>query len=145
MIAVDTNVLVYAHKRDSPWFEQAYSIVSQLVQSPDRWAIAWPCVHEFLAVVTNPRIYRPASTVDEALRQVGYWIESPSLRLIGELEGHWAELAGILKAAKVHGPAIHDARIAAICIEHGVREFWTADRDFSRFPSLKTVNPLVRR
>jgi predicted nucleic acid-binding protein len=70
-------------------------------------------------------------------------MQSPSMRMIGESPVHWAELKAILAAGKIRGPAVHDARIAAICLGHGVREFWTADRDFSRFPSLKTVNPLV--
>jgi len=47
--------------------------------------------------------------------------------------------------AKLSGPRIHDARIAALCLHHGVRELWTADRDFSLFPKLKTRNPLVKR
>jgi predicted nucleic acid-binding protein len=38
---------------------------------------------------------------------------------------------------------VHDARIAALCLQHGVRELWSADRDFNRFPALRTRNPLV--
>lgn len=40
------------------------------------------------------------------------------------------------------GPMIHDARIAAICLSHGVKKLWTCDRDFARFPSLRHENPL---
>jgi len=40
---------------------------------------------------------------------------------------------------------IHDARIAAICLENGVVELWSADRDLGRFAGLKVVNPLVKR
>ena len=43
----------------------------------------------------------------------------------------------------ISGAAIHDARIAAICLDHGVDELWTCDRDFSRFPDLRTRNPLI--
>jgi uncharacterized protein len=71
-------------------------------------------------------------------------MESPSLRLVGELQDHWMELTRLLAAAKIHGGAVHDARIATICVEHGIRELWTADRDFQRFPGVRTVNPLVR-
>jgi hypothetical protein len=42
-------------------------------------------------------------------------------------------------------PCLHEflARIAALCRQHGVRELWSADRDFNRFPGLVVVNPLV--
>jgi predicted nucleic acid-binding protein len=46
--------------------------------------------------------------------------------------------------AKIHGGVIHDARVAAICVEHGVTQLWTLDRDFSRFPAIRTDNPLMK-
>jgi len=145
VIGIDTNLLIYAYRDDSPWFEAASSIMREVAESADPWAIPWPCIHEFLAIVTHPRIYAPPSSAAHAIGQVEAWMESPSLLLIGESQGHWTELIKLVQNGKVQGPKIHDARIAAICVEHGVREFWTADRDFSRFPALKTINPLVRR
>lgn len=143
MIAVDTNILVFAHRADSPWHEAASRQIRDLAEGATAWAIPWPCVHEFLAVVTHPRIYKPPTPVDRAISQVDAWLESPSLVLIGESEGHWRTLRELLLAGKVSGPPVHDARIAALCVTHGVRTLWTADRDFSRFPTLMAVNPLV--
>jgi predicted nucleic acid-binding protein len=96
-----------------------------------------------VAIVTHARIYKPPTPVDRAISQVDAWLESPSLVLIGESEGHWRALRELLVAGKVSGPPVHDARIAALCVTHGVRTLWTADRDFSRFPTLNAVNPLV--
>jgi uncharacterized protein len=144
MIAVDTNILVYSHRRDSQWFDAASAIIRKLAEGRQVWAIPWPCIYEFLAIVTHARIYRPPTPMTNALNQVRIWMESPSLRLIGELGNHWNELLDVLSTAKVHGGAVHDARIAAMCLEHGVRELWTADRDFSRFPRVRTANPLLR-
>ena len=59
MIAVDTNLLVYAHRRDSPWFEPARRALRLLIEGTATWAVPWPCVHEFLAISTHPKIYRP--------------------------------------------------------------------------------------
>ena len=59
MIALDTNILVYAHRADSPWHEAAYQSIVNLAQGEAFWGIPWPCIHEFLAVVTHPRIYAP--------------------------------------------------------------------------------------
>jgi len=145
MIAVDTNILVYAHRRDSEWHQTAYAQIESLASASAPWAIPWPCIHEFLAVVTHRRIYRPPTPLAKALEQVEIWLESPSLRTIGELRGHWKELRGLVEAGRVAGGAIHDARVAAICREHGVREIWSADRDFGRLPGVTVRNPLVAR
>ncbi len=144
MIAVDTNLLVYAHRRDSSWHERARDRIAELAEGRGAWAIPWPCVHEFLSIVTHPRIYSPPSLLDEALQQVEAWMQSPTLVLLAEGEGYWADLRAQLQAGQIAGPRVHDARVAALCRLHGVRELWTADRDFSRFPGLNARNPLVK-
>jgi toxin-antitoxin system PIN domain toxin len=143
MIAVDTNVLVYAHRADAPQHEVARRRIASLAAGLGAWAIPWPCVHEFLNIVTHPRIYDPPTPLDLALDQVAAWLEAPTLQLLAEAPGHWARLSQLARRAALRGPQVHDARIAAICLEHGVRELWTADRDFGRFPDVATTNPLI--
>lgn len=143
MIAVDTNILVYAHREDSDFHAEAGELLVGLAEGRRSWCIPWPCVHEFFAVSTHPRIYRPPSTSDQALAQVDAWLESPSLTLIGETSHYWRHLRELLTDSKVVGPWVHDARIAAICLTHRVTELWSADRDFSRFSNLKVRNPLM--
>jgi len=143
VIAVDTNVLVYAHREDSEWHENAVEKVATLAEGKAPWAIPWPCIHEFLAIVTHPKIFAPPSPLDVAVRQVDAWLESPSVSLLSEAGEYWAQLKATITAAKVAGPQVHDARIAALCAQHGVRELWSADRDFNRFPRLTVVNPLI--
>lgn len=142
MIAADTNILVYAHRTDSEWHEQAKSRIERLAQGRVSWGLPWPCIHEFLAIVSHPRIYDPPSTVAQALNQVDAWLESPVAELLTETHQHWTVLKALLQNGRVTGPMVHDARVAALCVAHGVTEFWTADRDFSRFPNLVTRNPL---
>jgi toxin-antitoxin system PIN domain toxin len=144
VIAIDTNLLVYAHRADSPFHDAAVAAVTALAEGSRLWAIPWPCVHEFLAVVTHPRIYKPPTPLEQALAQVDAWLESPTLRLLGEAETHWDALRSLVVAGQVAGPQIHDARIAALCLAHGVDLLWSADRDFSRFPALPVANPLIR-
>lgn len=110
MIAVDTNILVHAHRSDSSFHARARSALEMLAAGVRQWAIPWPCAHEFFAIVTHPRIFRTAT---------------PAL------------------TGRIAGGTIHDARIAAICLSHGVSELWSADRDFSRFPALVIRNPLI--
>ncbi len=143
MIAVDTNILVYAHREDASFHGAAYARVQELAEGRSPWAVPWPCLYEFLAIVTHPRIFAPPTPLTRAVEQVDAWLESPTVVLLGESESHWTTLRTVLKSARVEGPKVHDARIAALCTQHGVRQLWTADRDFGRFPDLTVVNPLI--
>jgi len=143
VIAVDTNILVYAHRADSPFHDGAKLALESLAVGPRLWVIPWPCVHEFFAVVTNPRIYKSVTPTDTVFAQLHALQSLANLAFIAEESGHLAQLESLAVPAKTQGGAIHDARIAAICLSHGVVELWSADRDFSRFPALAVRNPLV--
>ena len=143
MIAIDTNILVYAHREDSSFHEKADKILTELAESGDDWTIPWPCIHEFYAVVTHPKIYLPPTPLDKAVAQIDCWMECPSLKLIGEKYDYWQVLKPVLISGKIQGARVHDARIAAICIENNIKVLWSADRDFNRIQGLKIKNPLL--
>ena len=143
MIAVDTNILVYAHRRDLPMHRQARNAVSGLASGAARWTIPWPCAHEFLAIVSNPRIFRVPTPTNVAMRQMRAWLDAPSASALGEDDRYLDTLAELLERSGVTGGKVHDARIAALCLHHAVDELWTADRDFGRFSALRTRNPLI--
>jgi hypothetical protein len=63
--------------------------------------------------------------------------------VLAEQDGYWPRLAELARGGRIAGPQVHNARIAALCRLHGVRELWTADRDFGRFPGLAVRNPLL--
>jgi hypothetical protein len=144
MIAVDSNLLIYAHKQGSPFHAAAAEVIDSLRHQPAAWAIPWPCIHEFIGIVTHPSIYKPPSTLAEALGFVDSLFASPQLHLLAESPGYFDKLRDLATTARLKGPRIHDARVAALCLHHGVSELWSADRDFSAFPQLKTRNPLVK-
>ena len=144
MIAVDTNILVYAHREDSPFHQAAFERMAELAEGLATWAIPWPCLHEFLAIVTHPRIYVRPTPLAKALDQIDAWLESPTLALLAESAMHWSVLRALLFDGRVAGAKVHDARVAALCRQHGVRELWSADRDFNRFAGLMVVNPLIK-
>jgi uncharacterized protein len=144
LIAVDTNILVYAHRTDSPFHSSAAGRLTELAEGSAAWAIPWPCLHEFLSVVTNRRIYQPPATLEVAGQYVDGLLRSPSLVLLNETDAHWQTLRELIGQSQATGGRVHDARVAAICLEHNVRELWSADRDFNRFPALKVLNPLLQ-
>ena len=143
MLAVDSNILVYAHRRESPPYSAARQVLAELVEGDRPWAIPWPCCYEFLGVVTSRRIWKEAATPPEqAWQQLRAWKASPACRLIGETDGFMDILSQFVNRPNITGGIVHDARIAAICVAHGVEALLTRDRDFSLFPQLLTRDPL---
>ena len=143
MKAIDTNVLVYAEMTSSPHHRQAIAVVRALAEGQAPWAIPWPCVYEFLRVVTHPRVYHPPVPAARALGDLQAVLASPSLVLLSETSRHADICVEVVQASGVTGNLMHDAHIAALCLEHGVSELLTGDRDFRRFEGLKVVNPFA--
>lgn len=144
MIAFDTNILVYAHRKDSPFHEKAYSLLKETAESKTSWAIPFPCIHEFYAVVTHAKIFNPPTPLESAIEQLEAWLESPSLQLIGEApQDYFKLLKSKLINGRLQGPKVHDARIVSICIQNGVSLLYSSDRDFNKITGLKIQNPLI--
>ena len=140
MIAIDTNILVYSENRQEPLHKAARELVAKLADGEQPWAIPWPCIYEFLRVVTHPQVLKPPLPIEFALDELRRILQSHSLRVLSETARHFEVVDLLLRESPVVGNLIFDARIAALCIEHGVDEILTADRDFRRFP-LKATNP----
>jgi toxin-antitoxin system PIN domain toxin len=143
VIAVDTNILVYAHRPECPSHDAAFECIAQLASGPRSWGIVLHCLVEFAAVVTNAKIWRTPSSIEDVIEQVGAWLEAPRLHVLTEDRTWWTVFCETLVAGRPMGGQVHDARIAAACRYHAVAELWTADRDFSRYAGIVTVNPLV--
>jgi len=139
--AVDTNVLVYATVTSGAFHERARSLVVALAEGPEPWAIPWPCVYEFLKVVTHPRVYKPPMPIERARADLGALLSSPSLVLLSETPRHAEVMQAVLAESGATGNHVHDAHIAALCREHGIDELVSADADFNRFRGFRVTNP----
>lgn len=143
MIAVDTNILVYAHRRESFCHQHANATVRSLAEGTQTWAIPWPCVYEFYSVVTNPRVWKDAASLPaQAWQQLCGWTQSPANVLLSETEDFLSVLERFVQRPRNRGGVVHDAHIAALCVAHGVEMLLSADRDFALFPELRVENPL---
>ena len=143
MIAIDTNVLVYARRVEAPHHAAARHLVTSLAEGSEPWALPWPVVYEFVRVVTHPRVFTPLTPLDVLVPDLESLLASPSLHLLGEGASHYRHMRDQLTIGNATGNLAHDAHIAALLVEHGVREFLTADRDFARFPGARSRNPFV--
>lgn len=103
MIAVDTNILVYAHRADSPFHDRARLTLESLAVGARAWAIPWPCAHEFLAIVTHPRIYKTATPASTAFAQLRALQTLANLAFIAEADDYLEHLEPLALAAKAVG------------------------------------------
>ncbi len=143
MQAIDTNVLIYSEITSSAHHRKARDLLTRLAEGATPWAIPWPCLYEFLRVVTHPRVFHPPVAIDIALEDLGRLLASPSLVLLAETQHHLRVLEAVVSQSAAAGNLIHDAHIVALCLEHGISELVTGDRDFTRFTGLHIVNPFA--
>ncbi|MFH1574992.1 MAG: VapC toxin family PIN domain ribonuclease, partial [Acidobacteriota bacterium] len=92
MIALDTNILVYARRSEAPYHAPALALLTELAQGDAPWALPWPCVYEFLRIITHPRVFDPPTAIDAALEDLISLLESPTLLLLGEGPAHMEHL-----------------------------------------------------
>jgi len=140
MIAIDTNILVYAHRKDSARHSRALSWLTALAEGEIPWGLPVFCLGEFVRVVTHRSIFPAPSTYQQALDALQSLLESPSVRILypGESYAHLSRSA--VTEGGTTGNLVFDAQIAALCREYGIRNLLTEDRDFSRFRTLTTVS-----
>jgi uncharacterized protein len=141
MKLVDTNLLVYAHVQALAQHAPARRWLEQSLSEDEAVGLAWASVLGFLRVVTNPRIFRVPLLLDRAVAVVDDWLEQQAVEIILPTPRHWSTLRQMLTAGQAGGPMATDAHLAALSLEHGATVY-TTDRDFSRFPGVRVVNPL---
>jgi toxin-antitoxin system PIN domain toxin len=137
VIAVDTNVLVHAHRGDSPTHGPALARLRSLATGAGSWGLPVACVAEFVRVVTHRRVFDPPSTLGQAREAIEGLLRSPSIHLLSEGPRFPALFFEAAEEAGATGNLAFDARIVAVCREHGVRRILTQDRDFARFSGLE--------
>jgi toxin-antitoxin system PIN domain toxin len=139
MIAVDTNVLVHAHRAESSRHDRARLWLRHLAEGAAPWGIPVFCIGEFVRIATHRRVFDPPSTIAQAIDAIDSLLESPSVRLLAPSGAHWPLLRAAIVAGETAGNLVFDAQIAAVCREHGVDRLLTEDRDFDRFAFLEVV------
>lgn len=139
MIAVDTNILVYADREESGLHAAALEAVRRLAEGNEAWAIPVFCVGEFLRVVSHDRLFDPPTPIMEAVDAMNSLLASPSSRLLAPGDRYLRLLHGLIEESQVRGNLVYDAQIAAVCLEHGATVLLTEDRDFARFRSLTAM------
>lgn len=133
MIAIDTNVLVYAHRAETALHDVALNHLTDLCENNQPWALPVPCITEFFRVVTHPKVFNPPSKLVQALDFAKAVTEAPACRLLKPGKHYLDQFFSVMQEADARGNLVFDAQIVALCREHGVSKILTNDRDFERF------------
>jgi hypothetical protein len=141
MMLLDTNVLIYAHRRDSQQHEDYRDWVQKIIDGPAPYAVSDQALMGMIRIVTNPSVYRHPALTQEALAFADQFRNQSHAHVISPGPHFWSIFAGLCREAGATANLIPDAYLAALALEHGC-EFVTADGDFRRFPGLRFRHPL---
>lgn len=142
MIIVDANLLLYAYNASAPEHDAARNWLEDALSRSELFGLSWQTITAFVRIGTNPRVFNEPLTIGEATDAVSAWVERPMVRILIPGQRHWEIFSRLLIGGQVRGPLVMDAHLAALAIEHGF-VLHTTDRDFARFPDLKTYNPIA--
>lgn len=140
MIIVDANVLLYAYDGSDPRHGRAARWLEGTVGGGEEVGLALTTVLAFIRISTDPRVYKLPIEPARAIELVDSWLRRTNVHLLGPTDQHWSTLANLAIAGQARGPVMMDAHVAALTMEHG-GVLATVDRDFSRFPGLRTIDP----
>ena len=141
MIVIDANLLLYAYDPSSPRHPAARDWLESTLSKPEHVGLTWMTLLAFVRIGTSPRPLEHPLSITEATAIVSGWLQRPLVTVLNPSERHWEILRDLMTKGQAHGPLIMDAHLAALAIEHGAT-LATSDRDFTRFPGLRILNPL---
>jgi len=140
VIVIDANVLLYAYDRSDPRHSAAARWLEKTLSGQDQIGLALMTVLAFVRITTDPRVYQHPLLASAAVGHVERWLARSNVQLIEPSDGHWTKLADLASRGQARGALVMDAHLAALTIEHGAT-LATTDRDFRRFPGLRTIDP----
>ena len=141
MILTDANLLLYAYNIDAAEHDTSRQWLETQLSGANLFCFAWQTITAFLRISTNQRAFAAPLSTKEATSIVNEWLERPQTVVLTPGEKHWAIFQKLMESGQATGALVMDAHLAALALEHGAA-LASSDRDFSRFPGLKLINPL---
>lgn len=141
MRAPDVNVLVYAHRVESPQHQRYAAWLKQLAEGDEPFGLSEVVAAAFVRIVTHPRLWDPPTGLESALGFIDALRARRNCRLLSPGPSNWSIFAQLCRSSKAQGKLVADAHHAALAIEHGC-EWVTADGDFACFRGLRWRHPL---
>jgi len=143
VIVIDANILLYAHDSADPRHAPAARWLEATIGGAEAVGLALTTMLAFIRITTDPRVYAIPIAATDAIELVESWLRRANVHLIGPTDAHWRTLAALAVAGQSRGPVMMDAHLAALTMGHGAT-LATSDRDFARFPGLRTIDPTAK-
>ena len=142
MTLLDANLLLYAYNADAPEQPRAAAWLEQLLDGTEVIGLPWSTLWAFLRIATSARIWRNPKSAQEAFEIMRGWLAQPGVLIVQPGARHAELLEALVREHRATGPLLSDAVLAALALENGA-VLASSDRDFSRFPGLRWINPLA--
>ena len=143
MIGIDTNLLVYAHRRSLAEHRAAQRAIERASNDARGWGISIQTVAEFWSVVTHPSAVGGPSSPERARAFLASLREEGGMQIWSPGVGFDDRLVQLASDLAVLGPRIFDLQIALTAFDHGAAELWTHDVGFVKLPGLRLLYPLI--
>jgi len=137
MLAVDTNILVYAHSPQESHHAAALAALTWLADRARPWAVTVSSLVEFTRICSHSRLLR--RSIDETCAALDAIAAAPGCRIIGLGGSDWLAFRDAVIEGRAAGNLAFDAHIVAACRSHGVAAVLTEDLDFARFRSIRAL------
>lgn len=146
MFVADTNLLLYAANRHSPFYPRCQELLDTWHRQAEAWFLTWGICYEFLRVSTHPRVFPSPLSAQDAWSFLDSVLRSPGIGVLTATERHASVLGQVLREVPfLSGNRMHDAQTAVLMREHGIRRVYTRDTDFHRFPFLEPIDPMTQK
>jgi len=142
VILVDANLLIYAHVDSFPQHLKSCRWLDDRLNGTAPVGLPWPSLLAFVRLVTNPRIFQRAESIEEAWQQVDEWLDCSPVWIPQPTEHHREVLKKLIMNQGIRANLVPDAHLAALAIEHGLI-LCSTDGDFGRFTGLRWENPIT--
>lgn len=140
MKLLDANVLLYAYNSDSAHHAVCKQWLESALNADEPVGLPWQTLLAFIRIATNPRAVAAPLSAVQACDTVAALLARPNVVVVEAAEQFWAILQRLIHSARVTGPLVTDAALAALAFEQGA-VLCSTDRDFRRFDGLRIVDP----
>lgn len=140
MTLPDVNVLVYAHREDTPEHAVCHHWLLATMKSDAPFGLSDTVLSSVVRIATHPKIFKQPSRLDVVLAFTAGLLAQPNAVTVRPGPRHWDIFTRLCRESGARGNIVADAYLAALAIESGC-EWISTDGDFARFAGLKWRRP----
>lgn len=132
---IDTNILIHASDRKSPWHEKADGELKKAINGDVKLFISTQVLREYLSVATRSVSHKKTIPWNKISKNY-LWFQR-AFKVLPEEIATAQKLGELVQKYRVSGKQVHDANIVATMLVHGIQFILTHNmNDFNRYEGL---------